>query len=96
MKRRHFLQSAVAAATALSVPRREALGAIFQPAPRLPQDLNAVTGDGQQVTLSGRALADLRSRLRGRLLLAGNEGYDQARRILNPSFDKRPALIVQP
>jgi FAD/FMN-containing dehydrogenase len=29
------------------------------------------------------------------VLLAGNDGYDDARRILNPSFDKRPALIVQ-
>jgi FAD/FMN-containing dehydrogenase len=30
------------------------------------------------------------------LLLAGNDGYDAARRVLNPSFDKHPALIVQP
>jgi FAD/FMN-containing dehydrogenase len=36
------------------------------------------------------------ARLRGRVLLANDEGYDEARRILNPTFDKRPALIVQP
>ena len=36
------------------------------------------------------------SPLRGQLLLAGDEGYDKARRILNPSFDKHPALIAQP
>jgi len=68
----------------------------FRPAPRLPQDLTAVTGDGKRVTLSGKAIAELRAALRGRVLLAGNEGYDDARQILNPSFDKRPALIVQP
>ncbi len=96
MQRRTFVRSTLAAAAALSIPRRDAFASIFQAAPRLPQDVNAVTGDGEQVTLSGRAIADLRARLRGRVLLAGNEGYDQARRILNPSFDKRPALIVQP
>ena len=29
------------------------------------------------------------------MLLAGDDGYDRARQILNPSFDKRPALIAQ-
>jgi FAD/FMN-containing dehydrogenase len=29
-------------------------------------------------------------------LVPGNVGYDQARRVLNPSIDKRPALVVQP
>ena len=32
----------------------------------------------------------------GRLLIAGEDGYDKARLILNPSFDKHPALIAQP
>jgi hypothetical protein len=96
MKRRAFIQSAVVASTAGLMPRREALAAVFQPAPQLPQEVEAITGDGQPVTLSGRALGDLRASLRGRLLLAGNEGYDEARRIRNPTFDKRPALIVQP
>jgi hypothetical protein len=62
--------------------------------------LDAVTGDGKQVTLSPRAIADLRARLRGRLLLAQDHGYDDARhdarRILSPSFDRHPALVVQP
>jgi FAD/FMN-containing dehydrogenase len=95
MKRRAFLGSAVASATALALPRHHA----FAEAPSMlwrGQELEAITGDGQMVTLSTQALAALRDSLRGRLLLASNEGYDQARRILNPSFDKRPALIVQP
>ena len=34
--------------------------------------------------------------MHGDLLLAGDAGYDQARYLLNPSFDKHPALVVQP
>jgi len=59
-------------------------------------DVDAVTGDGRSVTLTTAMLGELRAQLRGRLLLAGDAGYDEARRILSPSFDKRPALIVQP
>lgn len=94
MQRRTFFRSSLAAAAALSVPRRDAMAALFQPLPRL-QDVDAITGDGKQVTLSARAIADLRAALRGRVLLAADAGYDDARRILNPSFDKRPALIAQ-
>lgn len=91
MRRRTFFRSAAAAATALSFPRYT-IGAPYRQA----QDIDAITGDGASVSISGRALSDLRAQLRGRVLLPGNDGYDSARRILNPSFDKRPALIVQP
>jgi FAD/FMN-containing dehydrogenase len=94
MKRRMFVRSALAATAGLYVPSRGA-AVVFRPAGRRPQDVQAVTGDGRPVTLSGQAIADLRSRLRGRLLLAQDPGYDDARRILNPSFDKHPALIAQ-
>ena len=96
MRRRTFIQSAVAVAAVGSLPRREALAAAVRAATRAPQDLEAVTGDGRQITIPARDIADLRARLRGHVLLAGDAGYDQARQILNPSFDKRPALIVQP
>jgi FAD/FMN-containing dehydrogenase len=96
MRRRTFIHSAVAAATVISIPRRHALGAIFSARPQGTPDVDAITGDGQQITLKGKDIADLRARLRGRVLLRGAEGYDNARRILNPSFDKYPALIVQP
>ncbi len=33
--------------------------------------------------------------MKGHLLLADDEGYDDARRVLNASIDKHPALIVQ-
>jgi FAD/FMN-containing dehydrogenase len=54
------------------------------------------SGDGKEITIEEAALNELKGALRGRLLLAGNDGYDAARRVLNPSFDKHPALIVQP
>ena len=96
MRRRTFLRSAALAAGALAIPRRQSLGAVFTAAPRPPQDVEAVTGDGRQVTLSARSIDDLRARMRGPVLLRGNAEYDDARRILNPSFDKYPALIAQP
>ncbi len=96
MRRRSFIQSAALAAAALTIPRRQSLGAAFTEVPRPLQDLEAVTGDGRQVTLTAASVADLRARLRGPVLLRANPEYDEARRILNPSFDKYPALIVQP
>jgi FAD/FMN-containing dehydrogenase len=97
MERRAFLQTAVATAAAVSLPHRP----LFAVPRRLHHriglsDVEAVTGDGKAVTLSAKSIADLKAALRGRLLLAGDSGYDDARRILNPSFDKRPALVIQP
>ena len=59
-------------------------------------DVNAVTGSGAAITLEQSALKELSDSLRGRLLLPGFEGYDQARKVINPDIDKYPALIVQP
>ena len=96
MRRRTFIRSAALAATALALPRRQSLGAVFTSESRPAQDLEAVTGDGRQVMLSAKSIADLRARMRGTILLRGNAEYDGARRVLNPSFDKYPALIAQP
>jgi FAD/FMN-containing dehydrogenase len=97
MKRRTFLRSSLAAAAAATVtlPRPRSLAGLYQEAPQVPPDVNAVTGDGAEITLRGSEIADLSGRLKGRLLLSGDEGYDAARRILNPSFDKHPALVAQ-
>jgi FAD/FMN-containing dehydrogenase len=96
MKRRAFVRSTLTAAAALSLPGRPVLAGTFRPARGRLQDLEAVTGDGRTVTLRAGALVDLRARLRGSLLLRADPGYDDARRLLNPSFDKYPALVVQP
>jgi FAD/FMN-containing dehydrogenase len=45
--------------------------------------------------LDTTAVADLRSRMRGPVLAASDDGYDAARRIWNAMIDKRPALIAR-
>ena len=95
MQRRAFLRTAFAAAASTALPYRRAEASIFQPAARLSQDLQAVTGDGRMVTLRESAIADLAGSLRGNVLLRNTAGYDDARRILNPSFDRYPAIIAQ-
>jgi FAD/FMN-containing dehydrogenase len=94
MKRRDFVQSSLWAAASLGIANFKAVHAGSRPG-TVP-DVAAVTGDGRQITLRGTDIQDLAKKLHGQLLLAGDRGYDDARRILNPSFDKNPALIVQP
>lgn len=96
MRRRTFLQTSLAAVAATSLAPRHAFGAGFQAASALSADLAAVRGDGTAVTIAGSALRDLQASLRGRLLVAATEGYETARRVMNPSIDRHPALIVQP
>jgi FAD/FMN-containing dehydrogenase len=96
MKRRHFLQSSLAAAVAASLPTGQALAAALTAMSEVSSDVNAVTGAGAQVTLEQAAVKELSNALRGRLLLPGFDGYDTARRVLNASIDRFPALIVQP
>jgi FAD binding domain-containing protein/berberine-like enzyme len=94
MDRRHFLASSVAAAVAASLP----IGRLLAAGRGVPVagDVAAVTGSGAATTLERAALQELRDSLRGALLLAGDAGYDEARRVLNESINKYPALIVQP
>jgi len=96
MKRRNFLQSSVAAAVAAALPSGAALAATVEALSKVSGDTLAVTGAGSQVMLEQAAVKELSESLRGRLLLPGQEGYEVARRVLNPTIDKHPALIVQP
>ncbi|MGA8205790.1 MAG: FAD-dependent oxidoreductase, partial [Woeseiaceae bacterium] len=96
MDRRRFLQASVSAALAASLPARAAFeDALYRPT-RIVTDIDAVTGDGAQVTLAKAAVQEFSDSLKGKLLLPGSPGYDDARQLLNPSFDKHPALVVQP
>jgi len=45
--------------------------------------------------LSAADIKDFRARLHGPLLLAQDPGYDAARRLWNPSFNRPPALIAR-
>ena len=93
MKRRVFVSSSLLAAAA-SLPGIKVAYAVARTG-QIP-DVAAITGDGREVTLHGAEIGELAARLQGRLLLAGDNGYDDARRTRNPSFDKHPALIAQP
>ena len=85
MKRRVFLHTTlmVAATSAAGLRASEA-------------GIAAVTGDGRAITLSGVDVRDLANKLGGAVLIAGDAGYDTARLVRNPSFDRHPALIAQP
>jgi FAD/FMN-containing dehydrogenase len=87
MKRRAFCASTLAlTATALASRRLPAATSA---------DIPAAGRAGGQVVLRGGDIADLRAALRGRLLSASENGYDEARRIWNGMFDRRPALIAR-
>jgi FAD/FMN-containing dehydrogenase len=87
MKRRTFVSSAFAAASSMLLPAPRSGAATA--------DTPAIGRTGKQLVLRGADIDELRAGLRGQLLTAGEEGYEQARRIWNGAFDRRPALIVR-
>jgi FAD/FMN-containing dehydrogenase len=95
MNRRHFVQTSLAAAVAYALPAPR-LWALDQAASQAAGGLAAVRLDGSATTIEQAALAELRAAMRGPVLLAGDAGYDQARRVLNESIVRFPALVVQP
>jgi hypothetical protein len=95
INRRRFFQSSLATAVAYALPTPR-LYALDQAASQAAGGLAAVKLNGSATVLEQAAVAELKASLRGPLLLAGDAGYDSARRILHPQFDKHPALIVQP
>jgi FAD/FMN-containing dehydrogenase len=88
--RRGFVGSALAAAT---LP----LGRAWADAKdvELPEQLAAVGLDGKPIAIPRADIKEFRASLRGQLLLAGNDGYEQARKIWNGVFDRHPALIAR-
>ena len=96
MNRRHFLGSTLSAAVAAALPGTAQANALLRSLTVVTSSIVGRSGDGNEITIEKAALNELKDALRGRLLLAGNDGYDAARRVLNPSIDKHPALIVQP
>jgi FAD/FMN-containing dehydrogenase len=96
MNRRRFAQLSLAAAVATGLPTSRVLAAILSPSMQVDADVDAVTGDGASVTLARSAVQDFGAGLRGNLVLPGHAVYEEARRVLNASIDRHPALIVQP
>ncbi|MFT5520298.1 MAG: FAD/FMN-containing dehydrogenase [Enterobacterales bacterium] len=95
MKRREFIGSSVAAAIVATLPSSTLLASVKKMS-KATSDAIAVTGEGVELTLEKAALKELSDSLRGQLLLPGQSGYDIARKVLNPSINKHPSLIVQP
>ena len=96
MQRRRFMQTALGAAAVAALPSSAAMAQAVRTLAQVGGSVDAVSRSGRQLTLEQTALEELRDSLQGRLLLPGHEGYEQARRVLNPSIDKHPALVVQP
>ena len=95
MKRREFIQSSMAAAIAATIPSSTVLASMEEMS-KVTTDAIAVTGEGVELTLEKAALKELSDSLRGNLLLPGQSGYDLARKVLNPTINKHPSLIIQP
>ncbi|HTT44012.1 MAG TPA: FAD-binding oxidoreductase [Steroidobacteraceae bacterium] len=90
--RRQFL--GVAASAAAWLPARTAWADLSGPA-AVPAQIAAVSVEGKPVTLTGAEVKELRAALGGKLLLAQDAGYEQARRVWNGSIDRHPALIAR-
>jgi FAD/FMN-containing dehydrogenase len=55
----------------------------------------ARTSSGKSISLTASDIKDLDTSLRGDLIRPGDGGYDSARRLWNPAFDRHPALIAR-
>jgi FAD/FMN-containing dehydrogenase len=88
VRRRTFCAAGLAAFTSALLPPQRAFA-------DAAADLPATGLDGKPLTLKGTDIDELRAGLRGELLGAGQAGYDEARRLWNPSFDRHPALIAR-
>jgi FAD/FMN-containing dehydrogenase len=87
MRRRTFCAAGLAALATASLPLRRVSAA--------GAEIAVVGLDGRQLTLTPAEVADLRAGLRGELLTAGDAGYDDARRLWNAAFNRKPALIAR-
>ena len=97
MDRRSFIRSSLSVAIAASLPGAHAFArSLLHTATSVPSDIDAITGDGAEVTLARAVVQELSDSLKGKLLLPGGEAYDEARWLLQARYDKYPALVVQP
>jgi FAD/FMN-containing dehydrogenase len=94
MKRRDFLHSSLLAAATTAASLRSAYAVVATD--KTIADIAAVSGDGKPITLRGAEIRELARQMQGPVMIAGDEGYDDARRVRNPGIDRKPALIAQP
>jgi FAD/FMN-containing dehydrogenase len=91
MDRRNFCRSTLAGAGALAFAPWQG----YAEEDVLPAEIPAIAGSGDAIAIERAAVDELRTSLRGRLLLPETAGYEDARRLRNRMIDKRPALIAQ-
>ncbi len=60
----------------------------------LPEQLPATGLDGKQIAIARADIKAFGASLRGKLLMAGDDGYEQTRKIWNGAFNRHPALIA--
>lgn len=94
MNRRTFTRGTLAASAMAALPARQ-IWAQAASSAAIPAEVAAIGLTGDSVTLAAADIRDLRAALSGALLLAADDGYDAARRIWNPAFDRHPALIAR-
>src|SRR5437870_1778427 len=68
---------------------------------RVPMGLRASRGNGRvesmELATLGAALADgIQGTFSGDLYRPGDDGYDEARMVINSMIDRRPALVARP
>ncbi len=96
MNRRHFVKSSVAAAVALSFHQKLVFAQMVDAEAGVTSDIEAMTGQGEEILLQKSAVQELSDSIRGNVLLPGSEAYDEARLLLNAAYNQYPALVVQP
>lgn len=94
MKRRDFCETTLLGAIA-ALPAFKARSASSEAVSSKIGDIPAVKLSGEPTTIPAAAVKDFAANFRGRLLTANDPDYDQARRIWNKMFDRRPALIAR-
>jgi FAD/FMN-containing dehydrogenase len=57
--------------------------------------MRAITNDGHELELTQTMLDGLKLRLRGSIILPGDEGYDESRTVWNAMIDRYPSVVVR-
>jgi FAD/FMN-containing dehydrogenase len=87
MKRRTFFAGALGAVATASIPWRAGAA--------VPDELPVLSRTGKALRLTHAEVSELATAMRGKVLLAGDDGYESARKIWNGAFDRRPAAIAR-
>jgi hypothetical protein len=57
--------------------------------------MKAISFEGQEIELTQDAIDNLKTRIKGPVILPGDNGYEESRSVWNGMIDRRPALIAK-